>query len=213
MAKQCLVVGCGSHASSVISVLESVDYEIVGLVDTSKVFDPEEEKSGYKVISTLEIVLKNQAKYKHFACFVAIGDNITRKLVFDQLVFAGFSLPNAISKYAVVDRTVEMGGGNIVFHNAIINANSILGNNNIVNSGVIIEHDCVIKDHSHLAPRSVLCGGGIISSLVFLGASSTVIPSITISESITVGAGAVVIKSTSKIGSSLIGVPAKEYRQ
>lgn len=214
MSKPCIVLGCGSQASAVISIIEnSVDnYEIIGLVDTAEQFDRNEKKSDYSVIANMSDLVSFPDKYLHLYCVLAIGDNHERKEIYNKLISLNFKLPNIISNYSFVDRTVVMGEGNIIAHAVIINAQTIIGSNNLINTGSLVEHDCRVKDHTHIGPRAVLCGGVKISGSVFIGAGATLIPNISIEETSTVAAGAVVIKHVTDKGSVTIGVPAKEKK-
>ena len=211
MLKECVIVGCGSHATSVISMIESatVNYSIIGLVDTAKTHNEAEEKSGYKVFTTLECLLVNSEDYLHLECVVAIGNNKLRAEVFGKLKDKNFSLPSIISKHAFVDRTVVMGAGNVISHGVVINAKSTLGNNNIINSSSVIEHDCSLNDHNHIAPKAALCGGVKVSDQVMVGASTTVLPNVKIASGTTLGAGSVVTKTIHDIGKTYLGVPAR----
>lgn len=211
MPKQCLIIGCGSHASAAISIIESSveEFSIVGLVDTANNYDLNEQKSGYNVITSLEKLLVEYQKYCHFQCVIAIGDNFKRADIFGELKRNKFSLPNIISSHAFVDRTVVMGDGNIVGHGAVINAQAILGDNNIVNTSTVIEHDCVLKNDIHIAPKATLCGGVKIENLVMIGASATIIPNLIIASGSIIGAGAVLTKSIQENNLIYIGIPAK----
>jgi len=211
LSKQCIIIGCGSHASSVISIIESCseNYLIIGLIDTDRSFNPEEEKSGYKVIGCLDMLLSEPDKYSHLQCVVAIGNNNQRTDVFKQLKSKSFKLPNVISTHAFVDRTVNMGEGNIIAHGAIINAQAILGNNNMINTAAIIEHDCILENHIHIAPKAVLCGGVKIESFVMVGASATVVPNLAIATGSLLGAGALLTMNIQNSNSLYIGLPAR----
>ncbi len=208
--KQCIIIGCGSHASAIISIIESSgSYEIIGLVDTAESYDLSEKKSGYSVILNLNELLSCSDKYIHLHCILAVGDNVERETIFDKLINKKFKFPNIISSNAFVDRTVVMGEGNIIAHGSVINAQVQLGCNNMINTCSIIEHHCNIKSHVHIAPRAVLCGGVTISDMVFVGAGATVIPHVYVEESSIVGAGAVLTHNITEKQSTFVGVPAK----
>lgn len=211
LLKQCIVIGCGSHATSVISIIEaaSVNYSIAGLVDIAKIYDENEEKSGYKVFATLEQILAEPENYFHFECVVAIGDNRVRSEVFEKLKSKNFKLPSIISNHAFVDRTVVMGEGNVISHGAVINAKADLGNNNIINTSAVIEHDCLLSNHIHIAPKAVLCGGVKIEDFVMVGVSATVVPDVDIAMGSILGAGAVLVESIKGINDTYLGVPAR----
>lgn len=211
LLKQCVVIGCGSHASSVISIIESCaeNYEILGVVDTAADFDPNEKKSGYNVIFNIDELLSFPDKYAYLDCVLAIGDNQERKKIFDLLIKSNFKLPNIISSNSFIDRTVIMGNGNVIAHTAVINAQTILGNNNLINTGSLIEHDCKIKDHTHIGPRSILCGSVQISDFAFTGAGTTIVPDVFVAEATIIAAGAVLISDVTEKSATYIGVPAR----
>ncbi|OOF01930.1 NeuD/PglB/VioB family sugar acetyltransferase [Salinivibrio sp. MA607] len=211
MNKKCLIIGCGSHAHSVISIVESAGecYEIIGLVDISDDYDPNEEKSGYKVKLSFNELLSNPSSYVHLDLFIAIGENKKRKKIFKVLTQYGFKLPNVSAKTAYVDRTVKLGKGNVISHYVVINAQSEIGDNNLVNTGAIIEHDCLIGCHNHIAPSSVICGNVNISDLVLLGVGSIVLPFLSVRTGTSLGASALLNTNVSVDGKTYIGIPAK----
>jgi len=211
LSKKCIVIGCGSHASSIISIVESsVDhYEIVGLVDVAEHYDTSEEKSGYNIILSLCELLNYSEKYLDLNCIIAIGDNIKRQVVFDQLISRKFKLPNIISSRAFVDRTVVMGYGNVISHGSVVNAQVKLGDNNLINTCVVVEHHCCIKNHTHIAPKALLCGRVNLNNLVFVGAGAIIIPNLCVDEEVVIGAGAVLTVNITEKKSTFIGVPAK----
>ena len=211
MIKHCVVIGCGSHASSVISIIESAteNYHIHGLINVGESYDPTEEKSGYKVIQSLNVFLKNKHDYPNIYCVLAIGDNKQRTEIFNQLLNNQFELPNIIANTVFIDRTVSMGKANIIAHGAILNAKSSIGNNNLINSGAVIEHHCSLDNHIHIAPKAVLCGGVHIADMVFIGANATIISNVDVSKDSILAAGAVLTKSITEEKLTLIGIPAK----
>jgi sugar O-acyltransferase (sialic acid O-acetyltransferase NeuD family) len=211
LTEKCVIIGCGSHSNSVISIVESstVDYKIIGLIDTASEFDQNEVKGGYRVISTLNEMLSSAEKYKNVSCFIAVGDNHFRKKIFEMLKVACFRCPNLISDNAFIDRTVAMGEGNVIAHGVIINAQAKLGSNNLINTKAIVEHDCVIDNHTHIAPNSTLCGSANIYALALVGAASVIMPKVVVKEESIIGAGATLVTSTVSRQSIYVGNPAK----
>jgi len=211
LPRQCIVIGCGAHSASVISIIENsnVEYEILGLVDTADNFDGNEVKSGYKVISCLSDLLITPRKFAHLDCVVAVGDNKLRRLIYQKLTDLKFVLPNVVSRYAVVDHNVHMGQGNLIAHNAVVNSQTIIENNNLINTSVVVEHHCVIGSSNHLGPGAVLCGNANLANSIFLGAGSTVLPGVFIENHSTIGAGSVVAEDINIEHVTVLGVPAR----
>ena len=113
-------------------------------------------------------------------------------------------------------------GGVEIAENCIIGANSVivrgslnektqLGSNTVIAPGARIGHGCQIGKNVHFANNVVLGGNTLIGDSCFLGSSAVSRPKIKLHSYTVVGAGAVVVKNTSKENLTLMGVPAKEY--
>lgn len=210
MSEACVVIGCGSHSASVISIIESVgQYHIIGMVDTASEYDPEERKSGYKVILNVDELISQTDKYGDLSCVIAVGDSEAREIIYKRLKDKQFNLPNIISSKAFVDRTVEMGDANIIAHGSIVNSQVKLGSNNLINTRSVVEHHSTLKSHIHIAPGVVICGGVTISAMTFIGAGSIIIPHVSVAENTTLGAGSVLLSSIELNKSTFVGIPAK----
>ena len=210
MLEPCIVIGCGGHSASVISIIESLEcYEILGLVDVAEEFNPDERKSGYSVLFNLDELLNNSSKYLHIHCFIAIGDNENRARIYNSLKRFEFNFPNAISSYATVDRTVKFGDGNIIAHGVVINSQVKVEDNNLINTRSIIEHHSHLKSHSHIAPGAIICGNVSLSSFSFIGAGAVIVPHISVAEKFILGAGSVLVTNVQQANATFIGIPGK----
>ncbi|WP_084509739.1 hypothetical protein [Christiangramia portivictoriae] len=112
-------------------------------------------------------------------------------------------------------------GGVIIKDNCFIGANSVIvkgslnektniGENTIIAPGARIGHGTQIGKGVHFANNVVTGGNTQISDFCFIGSSVTFRPKVYIHLNTIVGAGAVVVKDTSKENILLIGVPAQE---
>ncbi len=206
----CLIIGCGSHCYSVISIIESSEeYKIIGLIDTREDFDKNESKASYAVIANMTIIEQQVDKFKDYYFAIAIGDNIERADIYKKLQHLGLSTPNFISTHSFVDRTVKMGDGNIIAHRVILNSMAELGCNNLINTAAIVEHNAIVSDHNHLGPMSIMCGNSSTADYCFLGSGASILPNIRLSAYCTLAAGAVLTSSVKSDDKVLIGVPAK----
>jgi sugar O-acyltransferase (sialic acid O-acetyltransferase NeuD family) len=211
LGRSCLIVGCGAHAHSVISVIETLDnVKIAGVLDTNTSFDVSEEKSGYPVIGNLNSLENDVDRFKVYEFAIAIGDNNKRSIVYQKLKSLGLRTPNYISRLAFVDKNVVMGDGNILGHYCVLNSMANIGCNNLINTSSIVEHDVIISDNNHLGPGSVICGSSVIESFCLIGAGSRVLPNKYLSSYSTLGAGGVLSSNVSHNGAVMIGVPARE---
>ena len=183
----------------------------MGFIDLDPNFDPKEEILGHKVIDSIEnidrYILEGIVNL-----FIAIGNNESRREIYNRLQNAGAVFPNVIHPLSSIADGVltKMGDGNIVGPGCVLGADVSLGSNNIINSGAIVEHNAQIGNHCHVSLNAALAGNVSISDGVFVSAGATIINDISISENITIGAGAVVLDNLNKKNSTYVGIPAKK---
>lgn len=146
---------------------------------------------------------------ENFCMYVAVGySNMRARVVmFNKAKQKGYKLVNFVHKHALFDDSVSMGENNFIFPGVVIEKNSSLGSNNILWSSVNICHDVNIGSHCFVAARSLVGGFSKVYDGCFLGFSSIVLQNLTLDTETLVGAGALIIKNTSKF-SRYIGAPA-----
>lgn len=123
---------------------------------------------------------------------------------------AEFQLPfgNLIHPFSSVASSVEMGMGNFVGAGVVLGPNVRLGNFNYVNRCASVGHDTQIKNQNHIGPGVVIPGRCVIGNKNFFGANSTLLDGLTITDQVTLAAGAVATKNISQSG-TFVGIPAK----
>lgn len=208
--RKLLLIGGGGHCKSVIEVLEEENvYHAIGIIDRSDKRDT--LLFDYPVIGSDEDLetLYLEGYKEAFVTIGSIGDSSKRIAIYKRLTDIGFTVPNIISKTALISNRLVIGKGNFVGKGVIINTSVTIGDNNILNTGSIIEHDCLILDNSHIAPGVTLSGGVKIGSESHVGTNATVNQYLSIGSNTIVGAGSVVVKN---IGNNVIayGVPCDE---
>ena len=101
-------------------------------------------------------------------------------------------------------------GANTIIVRGSLNENTYIGHNSLFAPGCRIGHGSIIGNFAHLA-NSVCTGGNInIGNNCFLGSGSILRPKVKLHQNTIVGAGALVVKNTTKENLTLMGVPAKE---
>jgi sugar O-acyltransferase (sialic acid O-acetyltransferase NeuD family) len=198
------IFGAGGHGLAVASVASQLSWSSISFYDSKNMASNFPNK--YSFCGQLDDLLRDIGSYDGF--FVAIGDNDIRSYFFQRFFDLKLPLVNIISPSATVNPDVEVGQGCLVMPNSVINNDVSLGNGVIINSSVIVEHNCIISDFVHLAPGCVLGGSVSIGKYSFLGLNSTVKNGLNIGESVTVGAGSVVLQDQPS-NSISFGVPAK----
>lgn len=203
-----VLIGAGGHCKAVADILDGM-YEIIGVTDIN------ETKKGSKFYGI--DIIGNDEKLRYIYhdgvtnALVTVGsvkDNSKREQLFNLARDIGFNMINAISRNAIVAKSVIMGSGNVVMDGAIIHADASLGNNSIINTASIIEHDCTIGDHVHLSVGARLAGGVKLGSGSMIGMGASIIQGIEIGSNCIIGAGTVVIRNVPD-NSVCAGVPGR----
>ena len=200
-----IIIGYSGHAFVLCGILKAAGQPITGYCDKEKKnYDP----FGLPYFGT-EFSEAALAAMKQNGCFIAIGDNLLRDAIYEQISGKGIRSYNAIHPSAVVDPLAEIAAGAVMIAaNVSINPLAKIGTGVICNTGCIIEHECVVDDFAHIGPGAVLCGNVKVGRRSFVGANAVIRQGITIGDNATVGAGAVVVKNVPD-NVTVVGVPAK----
>jgi UDP-N-acetylbacillosamine N-acetyltransferase len=204
MNKSVVLIGAGGHARSVIALLQNNGFAIKSIYDNSWKADSKETIFSIPVCGTIADVPN------HETICLAVGDNTTREELYHQFSKQVFKEviehPNTF-----IENSAVLGHSNLVFANAIINADVKIGNNNILNTGCIIEHECVTGNHNHISVSAVLCGRVRVGSNCFIGAGAIIKDKIKICDNVTIGAGTVVVKDITEPG-VYVGNPSRKIK-
>ncbi len=200
-----ILIGYSGHAYVAYSILTSAGKEVYAYCDnTIKNNNPfnleylgeENEEKAFLELS------KN-------SFFIAIGENQTRRKIYESLTIKNIFPINATHPSAIICSSATISkNGIMISAGVIINPLSKIGNGAICNTGCIIEHDCIIGDFAHIAPGATLCGNVIVGENSFIGAGSVIKQGIIIGKNVTIGAGSVVVKNIPD-NSTAYGNPAQ----
>lgn len=134
-----------------------------------------------------------------------------RELLFDTFTKEGISFSTFIHKSAFVADSANIYEGTVIYPRAVLDKDVIIEKDCIININTTVSHNSTIKGHSFLSPSCVICGRVSIGKRCFIGANSTILPEITITDDVTIGAGAVVTKSITEPG-TYVGIPARRIK-
>lgn len=146
--------------------------------------------------------------FDHDAVIVGIGENDTRKRIFDYVRGRGKRIVNAVHPSAVLAPELRLGEGVVICAGVVVNTGSVIGDNVILNTGSTIDHHNDIESHSHVAPGVHLGGNVRICQGALVGIGAAVIPGRTVGADTVVGGGAIVTQDIPP-GSTAVGVPAR----
>ncbi len=179
MNKKVIILSAGGHARSLIPIIESMGYQIEGLVDQNvekgtliNQYPILGKESSINQYSSEEFILVNGLGY--------LGRENIRQQFYDQFKQKGYSFLTIISSEAFIGKHVTIAEGAQILHRAIINAHSTIGENTIINTGAIIEHDNHINQHCHIASGAILCGQVTVGEGSFVGAGAVVVHGVNI---------------------------------
>lgn len=140
---------------------------------------------------------------------VAIGDNRTRKRVFEQLASSGARFASVRHPTAIVAPDVRIGAGSMLCAGVIVNVGSVIGHDVILNTGVTVDHHSNLGDHVHLAPGVRMGGGVTVDEGALIGVGASVLPAGHVGAWSVVGGGACVTERVAP-AVTVVGVPARE---
>lgn len=199
--KQLLIIGAGGYGRVVADIAKlSGQYQRIVFADDADIQD----SGGFPVVCEA----KEAGHFLNdYDLIVAIGNNQTRKCIYENLEAHSGRLAVLVHPSAVVASDVALGAGSVVMANAVINCGSKIGKGVIVNTAATIDHDNQIGDFVHISPGAHIAGTVTIGSRTWVGIGGIVSNNITVCGDCVIGAGAVVVKDIEQAG-TYTGVPA-----
>jgi len=192
------LVGGGGHAKVVISAARAAGRDVIGVAD-------DDERLWGSAILGVRIVGGLDTIPSDAEVLVAVGENPIRERVVRRVTNPFGVVAHPAS---VIDPSVCIGRGSVVFAGAVIQPDTVIGEHTIVNTGATIDHDCRVGRFVHIAPGVHLAGDVHVGHGSFLGIGAVAIPGVRIGDRAVVGAGGVVTEDLP--GDSVaVGAPAR----
>lgn len=202
-------MGAGGHARVCIEALEDdPDNRVLGCISR----EGASEGRAAPIVGSDADLERVAAKLRATHVFVAIGDNHRRAMLTERCTDAGLRLVSAISRFAHVSPTAEIGGGVALLPGSLVNAAAVVHDGVVLNTNAAIDHDCVVGAFSHLAPAATIAGEVTVGREVLIGIGAKVIPGVSIGDRAVIGAGSVVVHDVPS-GMTVVGTPARPIKR
>jgi len=200
-----MIIGAGGHGKVVADTAACTkQWEKIVFSDVRY---PELSDVGHWSVICDDNDLTENDKHK-YDFIVAIGDNHTRYKLHQELIKKGFNLVNVIHPSAEISDYADIGIGNVIMANVVVNIDVKMGDAGIVNTAATIDHDCLIRDGVHISPGAHLAGQVEVGQHSWIGIGATVKQLIVIGADVTLGAGSVAIENIPD-GKKAVGIPAR----
>lgn len=139
---------------------------------------------------------------------IAVGEPAARKLLYDRVKQAGYSLATLIDETAVVSDTAEISEGCIINAYAIVSSEVVIKENCMVMFQSIIGHHAVIGNNCVICPKATVGGHSTVGRQAFIGLGSSMIQWAKIGNEAIVGLGSMVFRDVED-GATVVGNPAR----
>jgi UDP-N-acetylbacillosamine N-acetyltransferase len=190
--------------SEIVELCELSKIEIVGIIDNKL----SGKYRDYKIIGTDKDAHDLYGKFSKVPVVIT-PDKPDARLCLSRLYQKiGFCFCNLVHPGASISKSAKLGTGIIIQNSANVSSNVIVDDFVKVNVGAKIMHDCVIGKFTTIAPNAVLLGRVSIGKGCYIGAQSTILNDLMVSDNAIVAAAGVVTKNVTK-GKIVKGNPAQ----
>ena len=142
------------------------------------------------------------------AFIIAAGEPAVRRLLYEKVKSAGYSLATLIDETAIISDTAAIGKGCIIQAYAVVSSEATINENCFLMLQTIIGHHAVMESHCVVSPKATVGGHSRVGTEAFLGLGSSMMQGVNIGSKAIVGLGSMVFKNVED-GATVIGNPAR----
>lgn len=184
-----MVVGAGGHGRSVAEAAElSAQFQVVGFLDDS--LSDGEIVLGVPVLGSVASMANHIGAAAQ--AIVAIGHNVIRERLMQQLIESGFEWATVVHPQAIVSPSAVLGAGSAVMASAVVGTEASLGIGSIVNCGAVVDHHAIVEDFGHLGVNASMAGGTLLGRGAWMQAGAALGYGVKIPSGVTVSPGEVI---------------------
>ena len=185
-----VIIGGGGHAAVLAETARAIGLEVAGYTAP--------DRNNRDIAPYLGNDAELGYRYAAADACLVVGVGSTKPVTHRESLFRsftdrGYPFATLVHPSAIVSPSATLGPGAQVLAGCIIQAGVVIGENVILNTGVSIDHDSRVGDHTHIAPRAVLCGGVTVGRRAHIGPSAVLIQNAQVSDDGFVRAGEIVV--------------------
>lgn len=157
-----LIIGAGGHGKCCYEIAERMNcFDLIDFVDdnVTSVFT--------KSVVGKQTDLKDLRR-QYDCAFVAIGNNLIRKEISQEIKKFGFKLVNLIDPKAFVSSYANLGKGIVIFPNAAIETESHIEDGCVISANSVVHHNAKIKEYSLIYSNCVIRPTVVVDTFVTL---------------------------------------------
>ena len=139
---------------------------------------------------------------------IAVGEPASRRILFDKIKSAGYSLATLVDETAIISDTATISEGCIINAYTVISSEVVMKEICFVMFGAIIGHHALIESNCVICPKATVGGYSKVGTQTFLGIGSSMMQRVDIGKEAIVGMGSMVFRSVED-GTTVIGNPAR----
>ena len=206
-----IIFGLGQTGQMVSSILLEQNHEILGFVD-DWVDDVNLHNSQQPLLGSRDYLIENSS---YDAVCIGIGTIQARLEVAEWLEKNGITTINAIHSSAVISAEARLGKNLIIGANSTLYVNPSIADGCFIGPSVTVSHDSNVGRFCLLSVGSVVGARCDLEERVFVGTSSTIMPTgfgskarLRVGCEAVIGVGSTVIRDVPS-GVTVIGTPAR----
>lgn len=209
MEKKYCIFGAGGFGREVLCCL--ID-SLPGLnIGKDVCFMVSDDSTAEGEINGVKVIPFSSFHPEKHQILIAVGDPQARKKIVSAFP-AETTYASIIHPSVVISKWVEIGEGSIITAGSILTCNIRLGRHTHLNLHTTIGHDCSTGDFFTTAPGANISGNCEFGDCDYIGTNASLRQGLSICSNVTIGMGAVVLKSISEQG-TYIGNPLKKLEK
>lgn len=203
-----LIIGAKGLAKEILEIFHQLDQlDNLCFFDNISVNIPMRLFGRFPVLRNIDEVIGLFDIDNRFT--IGVGNPLLRLQMAEKFNAVGGELVSTISPRAIIGHYgTRIENGCNIMAGVVITNDVIISRGCLINPNCTISHDSVIGEFSEISPGVNIAGHCNIGCNCFIGTNATVLPKISIGDSVIVGAASVVTKNVAE-NLTVVGNPAK----